>query len=111
MNAESELNPLATESVSSRKEFVQFLNNLQTDYQQHSRAWENQNLSDFLEALSRYAEDIEGYYFNLSQNGGERVNADSASWRVFADMLAWSDWLRVTPRNMKRLFTLSILSC
>jgi hypothetical protein len=87
MNAESELEPLDTAQINSRESFVQFLNKLQADYQQHGKAWENQTLGDFLEALSRYAEDIDGYYSNLSRIGGESINADSASWRVFADML------------------------
>ena len=87
MNAESELDPLGTAHIGSRKGFVQFLDKLHAEYQQNGKAWENQTLGDFLEALSRYVEDIEGYYSNLSHSGGESINADFASWRVFADML------------------------
>jgi len=88
MDAESEFDPLATEHIGSRREFIQFLNNLHADYQRNGTSWENQNVGNFLEALARYAEDIEGYYFNLARiDDGERVNADATSWRVFADML------------------------
>lgn len=87
MNAESELDPLDTAHIDSREGFVQFLDKLHADYLQNGKAWENQTLGDFLDALSRYAEDIGGYYSNLSLSGGESTNADSASWRVFADML------------------------
>lgn len=32
--------------------------------------------------MSSYTEDIQGYYNNMNQN----VNADKASWEVFADI-------------------------
>ncbi|WP_460985540.1 DUF7660 family protein [Spirosoma fluminis] len=36
-----------------------------------------------MEALTRCADDIQGYYNNTKQN----ANADTASWQVFADLL------------------------
>lgn len=44
--------------------------------------WENTTLPDFLEALSAYAEDIQGYYDNMKLN----VNADKSEWSTFADI-------------------------
>nr|WP_202909376.1 hypothetical protein [Chitinophaga rupis] len=52
------------------------------DLKKHPENWENNNLESFLEALSAYAEDIQGYYDNTQQS----INAEEASWQVFADM-------------------------
>jgi hypothetical protein len=74
-------------AIKSRHDFIVFLDNLSTDYQKNGKNWENQNLGDFLNALTTYAADMEGYYHNLATTGGERIDADRASWRVFADIL------------------------
>ena len=87
MNASGEPNSLETSGIKSRQDFVIFLNQLLTDYQNNSETWENKNLGDFLEALSRYAIDIEGYYQNTSKAGAGLIDANCATWRVFADML------------------------
>ena len=83
MDSSPEPDALETSAISSRQDFIGFLKQLQTDYLKNGKDWENQNLGDFLEALSAYAADIPGFYNNMSI----AVNADSASWRVFADML------------------------
>ena len=71
--------------VKSRQSFVQFLELLYQDLLVNKRAWENKTLEDFIEALSRYAEDIQGYYDN-TQHPGKVTNAEIASWEVFSDM-------------------------
>ena len=43
----------------------------------------NKKLENFLEAMSSYAQDIQGYYDNMKQN----INADEANWQTFADIL------------------------
>ncbi|MDO4229272.1 MAG: hypothetical protein Q4C98_05610 [Capnocytophaga sp.] len=68
--------------VNTRQDFARFLVLLQHDLQENPHEWENRTLSDFLEALSRYTEDIEYFYKNTQQN----INADTPSWRVFADI-------------------------
>lgn len=45
--------------------------------------WDNSDLSSFLEALSGWIEDCDGYYSNM----GSDLNPDSPSWQVFADAL------------------------
>ncbi|HEY8560840.1 MAG TPA: hypothetical protein VIL74_10735 [Pyrinomonadaceae bacterium] len=52
----------------------------------NSEEWGNITLEDFLEAMESYTEDIQGYYNNTNQN----VDADQASWKVFADILMGS---------------------
>ena len=74
---------LETSAINSRENFISFLNNLLIDYQQNGKKWEAQNMSDFLEALASYTSDIDGYYYNMSIP----VDANVASWRVFADIL------------------------
>jgi len=83
MEAHSEADYLETSAISSRQDFASFLNNLLLDYQQNGRKWENQNLGDFLESLTAYASDIDGRY----QNMPVAIDANAASWRVFADIL------------------------
>jgi hypothetical protein len=70
-------------NVTDRQSFINFLEKFHQDLLNNKQDWENKTLEDFLEALTRYAEDITGYYENTKQN----VNADAASWQVFADML------------------------
>ena len=45
--------------------------------------WDNSDLGIFLEALSGWIEDCDGYYANT----GSTLNADFPSWQLFADAL------------------------
>jgi hypothetical protein len=69
--------------VKDRQSFIRFMELLHEDYLKNQEEWENPNLDRFLEAMIAYAEDIQGYYNNTNQN----VNADTPSWKVFADIL------------------------
>jgi len=69
--------------VKDRRDFVKFIILLHKDYLENFDSWENKTLPDFLEALSAYAEDIQGYYDNANQ----KINADKADWSTFADIL------------------------
>lgn len=68
--------------VTDRQSFVDFLILLRTDFLDNPKNWENKTLPDFLEALSAYTEDIQGYYDNMHH----AVNADKADWSTFADI-------------------------
>ena len=72
--------------VTDRTSFIEFIELLHEDFSKNSERWRNRNLDDFLEALSRYAKDIQGYYDNTNKN----VNADQPSWQVFADIFKGS---------------------
>ncbi|WP_375417363.1 hypothetical protein [uncultured Hymenobacter sp.] len=87
MEANNELKPLETSGINSRQDFVYLLNQLLVDYQVNNKNLSNQQLEGFLEALVAYSADIQGYYHNSLKTGEEVLNADVASWRVFADML------------------------
>ena len=77
-----ETNIESTNKIKTRQDFISFLNELLADYKTNKDEWENKDLESFLEALSRYGEDIEGFYSATNQP----VDADNASWKVFADM-------------------------
>lgn len=75
----SELAPL----VRTKDEFEVFLSSLIEDFRCNQERWENADLLSFLEALSSYTHDIQGYYKNVKQP----VDASIPSWRVFAEIL------------------------
>ena len=71
------------ERVSSRQDFICFLESLQADLKRGTPEWTNDKLGEFLEAMTAYASDVQGYYVNTNKH----VSADEASWQVFADIL------------------------
>lgn len=68
--------------ITDRRTFSEFIDLLRKDFLDNPESWESKTLPDFLEALSAYAEDIQGYYDNMKQN----VNADKPDWSTFADI-------------------------
>lgn len=76
------MNDIDNFEVTDRTSFVKFLDLLKRDFLENSASWENKNLADFLEALSSYTEDIQGYYNNTKQN----IDADKPDWKTFADI-------------------------
>lgn len=68
--------------VTDRQTFIKFLDLLRKDLLDNPENWENKTLPDFLEALSVYTGDVQGYYDNIKLN----VNADKPEWSTFADL-------------------------
>jgi hypothetical protein len=68
--------------VTDRRSFSEFIDLLRTDLSENPESWENNALPLFLEAISTYANDIQGYYDNTNQN----INADQPSWKTFSDI-------------------------
>jgi hypothetical protein len=77
-------------NVADRTSFIEFLGLLKDDLTRNKNNWENKTLEDFLEAMTRYADDIQSYYDNNKNDLGGQINADIPSWRVFADILRGS---------------------
>ena len=77
---------LSNFKVTDRQSFVEFIELLHEDYHKNLKSWQNKNLDGFLDAIARYANDIQGYYDNTNK----KVNADEPSWQVFADILKGS---------------------
>jgi hypothetical protein len=71
-------------NVNDKVSFIEFLNLFRKDLKLNKDKWANVQLDDFLEAMERYTEDIQGYYDNTGQL---EENADEASWKQFADIL------------------------
>ena len=67
----------------TRIEFIEFLKEFKTDFDQNKSSWENANLSDFLESMIAYTNDIQGYYDNMGMN----VNANKPTWENFSQIL------------------------
>ncbi|AEK24485.1 Conserved hypothetical protein [Capnocytophaga canimorsus Cc5] len=68
--------------VNTREDFAKFLEMLKNNLEHHPQDWENTTLPDFLDALSRYTEDVQQYYVNTNQH----IDADIPNWSVFADI-------------------------
>jgi len=73
---------LSNFKVTDRQTFIKFLDLLRQDLLDNPERWENKRLDNFLEALSTYANDIQGYYDNMKQD----INADKPTWQTFADI-------------------------
>jgi hypothetical protein len=69
-------------NVQCRASFVEFVGKLHEDLELNPCDWENVSLSDFLEALGRWTEDMDGYYVKTGREIPKNV-----SWRIFADIL------------------------
>ncbi|WP_047450795.1 hypothetical protein [Alistipes sp. ZOR0009] len=69
--------------VTDKNTFIDFLEKFREDLKQNPENWENKDLNDFLEAMSRYTEDIQGYYDNTNQD----IDSEKPSWKLFADIL------------------------
>lgn len=76
--------------VTDRQSFTQFLQLFRDELVQNKNSWENKTLEEFLEAMARYSEDIQGYYDNRRIETGENINADIPTWSIFADILRGS---------------------
>ena len=76
-------NQLSKFEVTDRKSFVTFLDLLRKDFSENPEEWENKSLEDFLDALSSYAEDIQGYYDNMKMN----IDVDQPNWKTFAHII------------------------
>jgi hypothetical protein len=69
--------------VTDRQSFIKFLELFYQDFLNNTTEWENSKLENFLQAMASYTGDIQGYFDNTNQN----INADTPSWKVFADIL------------------------
>jgi hypothetical protein len=69
-------------SIRSREDFVAFVRALNKDLKDNPQSWENDNLDRFLEALSAWVEDMDGYYLNQGKPVPQQLD-----WKSFGDML------------------------
>jgi len=69
--------------VKTREGFAEILKLLTEDFKQNGQEWENKTLGDYLEGMSGWLHDADGYYTNR----GIVVDLDEPSWRVLTDIL------------------------
>lgn len=69
--------------VTNKNTFIDFLKMFRKDLKQNPENWDNIDLNDFLEAMTRYTADIQGYYDNTNQD----IDSEKPSWKLFADIL------------------------
>ncbi len=70
------------ENVKTRKDLSEFVSALLKDLENNNTEWENASLDDFLEAMSGWIEDMDGYY----KNQGKPFSEDQP-WKIFAEIL------------------------
>ncbi|MDN5201004.1 hypothetical protein QQ008_06520 [Fulvivirgaceae bacterium BMA10] len=69
--------------VTDRESFSAFVSNLLNEYKKEGSKWENKRIEDFIEGISAYAQDIDGYYENMKFD----TSSDTPTWRIFAQIL------------------------
>ncbi|MDA3798975.1 MAG: hypothetical protein PF692_07835 [Kiritimatiellae bacterium] len=69
-------------TVNSYDDLKDFLSTYVKDFQENGSGWENSNLETFLEGLSSWTEDMDGFYMNT----GKKMS-DLPDWQMVADML------------------------
>ncbi|WP_226467286.1 DUF7660 family protein [Luteimonas panaciterrae] len=73
--------------IESRDDFVGFVRALKNDLLLDPESWENPTLEEFLEALSSWTEDMDGYY----KNNNLPMPTD-IPWSRFAEILLASKY-------------------
>jgi len=68
--------------ISSKQDFVRFVEILNRDLLENQESWANSTLEDYLEALARWTEDMEYYYLNNNLAMPKDID-----WKVFANAL------------------------
>lgn len=68
--------------IADKEGFVSFVELLVLDLKNNPEGWTNNTLSDYLESIASWTEDMEGYYQN--NNIPIPKNVD---WKIFANIL------------------------
>ena len=70
------------DSIKSRQDLAQFVRELGEDFEKNPQSWENDTISNYMEALAGWIDDMGGYYKNQNQPVPE-----TPEWKTFAQML------------------------
>ncbi|MBI6550528.1 DUF7660 family protein [Xenorhabdus lircayensis] len=71
-----------TKEIKTREDFIEFLETLSSNARNNLNEWENKDLPSYLEAMSSWIEDMDGYYVNQKLSVPENIN-----WTFIADIL------------------------
>lgn len=69
------------ENVKSKEDFISFINRLSKDNQINNDEWVNKDILSYLEGVSSWVEDMDGYYKNMKLD--VPINID---WRFIATL-------------------------
>ena len=70
------------ETLTTKEDFVEFLELLVQDLRTNPDEWENKSLESYLEAAADWTEGMEWYYLNNNLPVPQNVN-----WKAFANIL------------------------
>jgi hypothetical protein len=68
--------------INCKDDFVNFVELLVSNLKNNPDEWTNKTLQEYLESISSWTEDMEGYY----QNNGIHI-PENVNWKVFANIL------------------------
>lgn len=68
-------------TIHTREEFIDFMNSLIEDKEVNPEEWENVNVSEYLEAIASWVEDMDGYYRNMNLEMPKNLD-----WRFIATL-------------------------
>ncbi len=68
--------------INNKEDFVNFVELLVSNLKSNPEEWTNKSLLEYLESISSWTEDMEGYYQNNDMPIPENIN-----WKVFANIL------------------------
>jgi hypothetical protein len=69
--------------ITTKEDFILFLELLLNDFKENSGDWENNTLLTFLESLHAYTNDVDGFY----SNNDLTFDKNNPSWKSFAQIL------------------------
>ena len=69
-------------TINSREDLVLFLRALKQDFETNPNAWENINISSYLDAIAAWIEDMDGLY----RNQGEEIPT-YPTWKLIGAIL------------------------
>jgi hypothetical protein len=70
------------DAVATSDDFVEFVNLLRRNLSEHPDEWENATLPSFLDALSAWVQDMDGYYEN-----NRLPVPQTPTWKSVAEMM------------------------
>jgi hypothetical protein len=68
--------------IKDEDDFVHFVELLVRDFKDNPNEWTNKTLSEYLEGIAIWTEDMDGYYHNNNKPIPENIE-----WKVFANIL------------------------
>lgn len=76
------ISPEQAKSIKTKEDLVNFIKLLVRDLKDDPDSWENSRLDRYLDALSAWTEDMEGFFANVGEPFPETPN-----WRLIGIML------------------------